>query len=114
MICFKHLEQPKEWNLPLLKELFTLVGLSPGMAQLVTQGQHEPVRSLQDAIQKHVLRIVEAHQMLREGISFWGVDLRNIRDLTVRAENLADRENISGIVPSLFLARQIEEPALFG
>ena len=90
LIRFKHLEQPKEWNLPLLKELFSLVGLSPGMAQLVTLGQDEPVRSLQDAIQKYVLRIIETQQMLREGISFWGVDLRNIRDLAVRAENLAD------------------------
>jgi len=90
LIRFKHLEQPKEWNLPLLKELFSLVGLSPGTAQLVTQGHDEPVRSLQDAISRHVLRIVEVQQVLQEGISFWGVDLRRIRDLDVREEHLAD------------------------
>lgn len=90
LIRFKHLEQPREWNLAALKELFTLMGLSPGLAQLVTQGQDEPVRSLQDAIQKHVRRIVEAQQMLREGVSFWGIDLRDVGDLAVRAEKLAD------------------------
>ena len=90
LIRFKHLEQPKEWNLAALKELFQLMGLSPGMAQLVTQGQDEPVRSLQSEIQKHVRRLVEAHQMLQEGVSFWGVDLRNVGDLAVRAEKLAD------------------------
>ena len=88
LIRFKHLEQPKEWNLAALKELFTLMGLSPGMAQLVTQGQDEPVRTLQDAITKHVRRIVEAQQMLREGISLWGIDLSNIGDLMVRTEKL--------------------------
>ena len=88
LIRFKHLEQPKEWNLVALKELFTLMGLSPGMAQLVTQGQDDPVRTLQDAIGKHVRRIVVAQQMLREGISLWGIDLRNIGDLMVRAERL--------------------------
>ena len=91
LIRFKHLEQPKEWNLAALKELFQIIGLSPGMAQLVTQGQDDPVRSLQSEIQKHVRRLVEAQQMLQEGISFWGVvDLRNIGDLSVRAEKLAD------------------------
>lgn len=90
LIRFKHLEQPKEWNLAALKELFQILDLSPGMAQLVTQGQDEPVRILQDEIQSHVRRLVEAQQMLQDGISFWGVDLRNIGNLSLSAENLAD------------------------
>ena len=52
---FRHLEQPKEWNLPVLKTLFELLGLSPGMAQLVTQNQDEPVRNLQQAVEEMVL-----------------------------------------------------------
>lgn len=90
LIRFKHLEQPREWNLAALKELFTLMALSPGLAQLATQGQDEPVRSLQDAIQKHIRGIVEAQQRLREGISFWGIDLRNVGNLAERAEKLAN------------------------
>ncbi len=38
LVRFKHLEQPKEWNLPALKALFELLGMTPGMAQLITQG----------------------------------------------------------------------------
>ncbi|KYC41451.1 hypothetical protein WA1_22440 [Scytonema hofmannii PCC 7110] len=38
LVNFKHIEQPKDWNLPALKALFELLGLAPGMAQLVTQG----------------------------------------------------------------------------
>ena len=31
LIRFKHLEQPKDWNLPALKALYELVNLNPGM-----------------------------------------------------------------------------------
>ena len=45
LIRFKHLEQPKEWNLPAIRVLFELLGLPPGMAQLVAQGNDEPVQN---------------------------------------------------------------------
>jgi len=45
LINFKHIEQPKEWNLPALA-LFELLGLTPGMTQLVTQGKDEPIQEL--------------------------------------------------------------------
>jgi hypothetical protein len=35
------------WNLPALKSLFERLDLTPGLAQLVTQGKDEPVRDLQ-------------------------------------------------------------------
>ena len=75
LVRFKHLEQPKEWNLPALKALFELLGMTPGMAQLVTQGKDEPVQHLQQAVGKIVKRIVLTQQTLREGLSFWGLDL---------------------------------------
>ena len=75
LVRFKHLEQPKEWNLPALKALFELLGMTPGMAQLVTQGKDEPVQNLQQAVGKVVKRIVMTQQTLREGLSFWGLDL---------------------------------------
>ncbi|MEI6414962.1 MAG: DUF6079 family protein [Pseudomonadota bacterium] len=75
LIRFKHLEQPKEWNLPALKGLFELLGMTPGLAQLVTQGKDEPVQNLQQAVGKIVKRIVMTQQILREGLSFWGMDL---------------------------------------
>lgn len=75
LVRFKHLEQPKEWNLPALKALFELLGMTPGMAQLVTQGKDEPVQNLQQAVSKIVGRIVMAQQTLRKGLSFWGLNL---------------------------------------
>ena len=75
LVHFKHMEQPKEWNLPALKALFELLGLPPGKAQLVTQSKDDPVQDMQDAILKSVKRFVMAGQLLREGISFWGIDL---------------------------------------
>lgn len=79
LVRFKHLEQPKEWNLPALKALFELLGMTPGMAQLVTQGKDEPVQNLQQAVGKIVKRIVMTQQTLREGLSFWGLDLLSLK-----------------------------------
>ena len=47
---FKHIERPKDWNLPALKALFELLDLTPGMAQLVTQGNEGSVQELQKTI----------------------------------------------------------------
>lgn len=75
LIDFKHIELPKDWNIQSIKALFELVGLSPGLAQSVTQGNDEPVRVLQDAISKLIARIVITMNHLRDGLIFWGVDL---------------------------------------
>jgi succinate dehydrogenase flavin-adding protein (antitoxin of CptAB toxin-antitoxin module) len=88
LVRFKHLEQPKEWNLPALKSLFELLGMTPGMAQLVTQGKDEPVQNLQQAVGKIVKRIVMTQQTLREGLSFWGLDLLAGTDLANQASGL--------------------------
>ena len=55
---FKHIERPKDWNLPALKALFELLGLTPGMAQLLTQGNEEPVQQLQKVVTETVNRLV--------------------------------------------------------
>ncbi|GKT06961.1 DUF6079 family protein [Desulforhabdus sp. TSK] len=88
LVRFKHLEQPKEWNLPALKALFELLGMTPGMAQLVTQGKDEPVQNLQQALGKIVKRIVMTRQTLREGLSFWGLDLLAGTDMADQASGL--------------------------
>jgi hypothetical protein len=72
---FKHIERPKDWNLPALKALFELLGLTPGMAQLVTQGKEEPVQQLQKAISQMVEKLVVLQQSLQSGLLFWGRNL---------------------------------------
>lgn len=90
LVRFKHLEQPKEWNLPALKALFELLGITPGMAQLVTQGKDEPVQNLQQAVGNILKRIVMTRQTLREGLSFWGQDLLTVTDLASQINGLDD------------------------
>lgn len=77
LIHFKHIERPKEWNVPAIKALFELFGLTPGMAVLVTQGKDEPVQELQKAIGQTVDRLVVAHKVVEGGVPFWG---RNLLD----------------------------------
>ena len=74
---FKHVERPKEWNIPALSAVFETLGLTPGMAQLVTQGKDAPVQELQKAVTSFVSRVVTAQQAIREGLHFWG---RNLLD----------------------------------
>lgn len=93
LVRFKHLEQPKEWNLPALKALFELLDLTPGLAQLVTQGKDEPVQNLQQAVIKLVKRIVMAQQSLREGLSFWGRDLLADTELASQANGLDEAKS---------------------
>lgn len=77
LINFKHIEQPKNWNLPALKALFELLGLTPGMAQLVTQGKDEPnpltnefigaVREVLSGLAKVVVKTQDLQKVLLAG-----------------------------------------------
>ncbi len=69
---FKHIEQPKDWNIPALKTLFEILGLTPGMVQLLTQGKSEPIQELQKALRSVVERIVILRQTLERNTIFWG------------------------------------------
>ena len=72
---FKHIERPKDWNIPALTALFELLSLAPGMAQLVAQGKDEPVQQLQKEIAAKVNSLVLAQRNLQDGLSFWGGNL---------------------------------------
>ncbi len=85
---FKHIERPKDWNLPALKALFELLGLPPGMVQLVTQGKDEPVQTLQTTVTTAVENIVRRQQALRDGLHFWGQRLYSDSELATRNSQL--------------------------
>jgi len=72
---FKHVEAPKEINVAVLRSLFELLGLSPGLAQLATQGSEEPVKQLLEAVSKLVNRVLAAGTDLQNKLSFWGKPL---------------------------------------
>ncbi|MEW6229662.1 MAG: DUF6079 family protein, partial [Bacillota bacterium] len=75
LVQFKHIEPPKGWDLEALEALFELLGLAPGMAQLVTQGKDEAVQQLQKTANSVVERLVLVHQGLQTGLFFWGRSL---------------------------------------
>jgi hypothetical protein len=75
LLSFKHVERPKEWNIPSLKALFELMDLSPGQAIMVTQGSVEAVQQLHKVIYERVEKLVKASQQLANGIPFWGQNL---------------------------------------
>ena len=88
---FKHVEAPKEINVGVLRSLFELLGLSPGMAQLATQGSEEPVKQLLDAVGDLVRRVLNATTDLPNRLSFWGQPLLRedeIRDWRSRLDAL--------------------------
>ncbi len=88
---FKHVEAPKEINVTVLRSLFELLGLSPGLAQLATQGSEEPVKQLLDAVAKLVGRVLTAGTDLQVRLSFWGKPLLTddeTRDWRQRLEQL--------------------------
>ena len=89
LIGFKHVEPPNDWNLPAIKAMFELLGLTPGMAQLVTQGKDEPVQQLQTAVAQTVEKLVLSQQSLQAGLTFWGRSLLAEDELTALRERLA-------------------------
>jgi hypothetical protein len=75
LVAFKHIEPPKEWNKPGLQALFELLQIAPGNVNLIIEGKEEPVRQMQDQLQKLVTRLAQAKKIVDEGLEFWGADL---------------------------------------
>ncbi len=91
LVGFKHIERPKEWNVPALKALFELLGLAPGLAVQVTQGDDSPVQQLMTEADKRVKRIVLAQQQLQGGLLFWG------KGLLDEAERAGHKQRLDGV-----------------
>lgn len=85
---FKHVERPKDWNLPALKALFELMGINPGQAVQVTQGEASPVQTLNSKVLEMVDNLVVARQQLMNGIPFWGQNLFSEQEIQAMAETL--------------------------
>ena len=71
LIRFKHIEKPKGWNLPVLKKLLEILGLTPGMAQLITLGKEEPVKELQKRVAEEIGRFIHIQRRVETGLLFW-------------------------------------------
>jgi len=88
---FKHVEAPKEINVAVLRSLFELLALSPGLAQLATQGSEEPVKQLMEAVGGLVRRVLNVTTDMQNRLTFWGQPLlreEEIRDWRSRLDAL--------------------------
>ena len=85
---FKHLERPKDWNVPGMKALFELMHLGSGQAHQVTLGERGPVRELQSRIEKAVEGLLRTAHDLRSGINFWGEAVLSEEDAEATALKL--------------------------
>lgn len=88
---FKHLEAPKEINVAVLRALFELLGLPPGLAQQATLGSDEPVKLLQEEVGKLTRRVLSAATDMPGRLSFWGRPLLGedeIRDCRTKLDAL--------------------------
>jgi hypothetical protein len=88
---FKHVEAPKEINVAVLRSLFELLALSPGLAQLATQGSEEPVKQLMEAVGGLVKRVLNVTTDMQNRLTFWGQPLlreEEIRDWRSRLDAL--------------------------
>ena len=72
---FKHLEEPKDWNLPGLKVLFELLGMAPGMAQALTRNDETPLQNMRQEADNVTKRLVQAAGLARSGLVFWGQEV---------------------------------------
>ncbi len=102
LLNFKHVEQPRDWNVPILKALFELVGLEPGKAVLVTQTGEEADRiiakQLQPRLSELVNRIVNARQHI-PNLAIWGQSL--IPEERIRAVYQTTLTDTKGFLESL-------------
>lgn len=87
---FKHIERPKDWDLPALRALFELLEQAPGLALALTQGGEQAgssVKTLAIESKELIDRIVSAQEHLQNGLKLWA---RNVL-APERAEELQKR-----------------------
>ncbi len=71
LTAFKHLERPREWNIPAMKSLLELLGLSTGMAGSITQGSDEAVKQILKRCTELISRLLTTETTFRESLFFW-------------------------------------------
>jgi uncharacterized protein DUF6079 len=75
---FKHIEAPKEINLPVLRALFELLGKPTGLAQQTVAGGEaadNAIKTLQEAVDSLLKRVLAVGKDMGARLSFWGQPL---------------------------------------
>jgi len=91
--AFKHIEQPKDWNMPGLQALYELLGLAPGLAIEISQNKDGSIASMQDRIGDKVRRLVTTTHSLREQLPFWSGHVLTEAEADQYKQQLSDTKN---------------------
>lgn len=91
--AFKHIEQPKDWNVPGLQALYELLGLAPGLAIEISQNKDGSIAALQDRIADRVRKLVTTTHSLREQLPFWSGHVLTEAEADQYKQQLADTKN---------------------
>ncbi len=97
---FKHIERPKDWNIPGITALIELLRpycasgttLSPGEAQVITMGGEKAddvITKIQTTVSRLVEKIVVAQQSLQGGLFLWGLNLASDQERQTKNEKFA-------------------------
>jgi len=108
---FKHIERPKDWNLPGLKALYELLSLPPGFAQALTQGgdhARDAVQSLGSESKKLIDRIVHAQQVLQGGLKLWARNLLAPEDAEALRAHMDDTKQFLESLQAYTTAGQLK------
>ena len=100
IVNFKHIETPKGINVALVRAVFELFGLSPGIAQAAAMGDDGAVRDLQTAVTKLVGTTLEIETGLAGKLTFWDAPVlpqEQIDDAREKSERV--RKFAEGLVP---------------
>jgi len=89
-LTFKHLERPKDFNVPALKALFELFGLPTDLAIDLTQNKPEAVQQLHTFAHKHLESVVKTQNDLGKAILFWGKAVLSTAEMQHYQKRLAD------------------------
>lgn len=91
--AFKHIEQPKDWNIPGLQALYELLGLAPGLAIEVSQNKDGSIAALQDRIADKIKKLVITTHSLREQMPFWSGHVLSEAEADQYKQQLTDTKN---------------------
>ena len=111
LLEFKHIERPKDWNLPALKVLFELLGQAPGLAQALTQGGEQAggaVKALGIESKKLIERILQAERTLQEGLKLWARNLLAPEDAEILRTRMEDSKQFLESLQSYTTAGQLK------
>lgn len=94
---FKHVELPKDPPIEVLAELFTTLGLTPGLVRNPAT-HREAVRQLQERLHALIPEVVEAQQRLDGSLLLWG---RDLYDEQTKEQKKRDLGNLKMFLESL-------------